>query len=653
MLVFGGSLGARTINEAAVEAFRAAPFRVLHAAGTRDHAALAPRVDGEHYDLRPYIDDFGEALAACDLCVARAGGSIFEIAAAGKPAILVPYPHASADHQTANARWMAEAGAAVVVPDARADGGAPGQRGRRAARRSARGWRRWRARRRRWRGPTRRRRSPTRCSPRRRPGERRDADERGAARARRLGGRRLHFVGIGGAGMSGLALIADALGATVTGLGPGELAVPRARARGGDRGGRRPRRRQRARRATTSSSSSRRRSAPTNPERAAARERGLREIHRGALLGELSRLRRTIAIAGTHGKTTTASMAAHALLALGWDPTYVIGGELRRPGATGRGTNAAFGTGEWLVVEADESDRSFLELAPEIAVVTNIELDHHTTYASHAELELAFAQFLRNGLRSVVADTPQAEAFLDRVGIDEAAFFGASEIELSADGSRFVWAGQPVALSVPGAHNVANAAAALTACVIAGARPREVAGTLADFAGAGRRFERLGAAAGSGALVVDDYAHHPTELRATIAAARTLGRARVVAVFQPHLFSRTQLLAREFGAALAQADAAVVLDVYPSRERAEDFPGVTGMLIAEAAADAARGRPVAWAPGFDDGAAGARRRCCARATCASCMGAGDVDELGRRLVAALKRPAKRQFLSRVSVSVEL
>jgi UDP-N-acetylglucosamine--N-acetylmuramyl-(pentapeptide) pyrophosphoryl-undecaprenol N-acetylglucosamine transferase len=117
VLVFGGSLGARRINEAAVEAFRSAPFRVLHASGTRDYDALAGRIEGEHYDLRPYIDDFGEALAACDLCVARAGGSIFEIAAAGKPAVLVPYPHASADHQTANARWMADAGAAVVVPD--------------------------------------------------------------------------------------------------------------------------------------------------------------------------------------------------------------------------------------------------------------------------------------------------------------------------------------------------------------------------------------------------------------------------------------------------------------------------------------------------------------------------------------------------------
>jgi len=446
-------------------------------------------------------------------------------------------------------------------------------------------------------------------------------------------GRRLHFVGVGGAGMSGLALIADSLGATVTGsdrsnssylervraagiaavVGHGAANVP-----GGDDvelvvstaiGG-------------------------ANPERAVARDRGLREIHRGELLGELSRLRRTIAIAGTHGKTTTASMTTHALLALGWDPTYVIGGELRRPGTSTpptRGTNAASGAGEWLVVEADESDRSFLELSPEIAVVTNIELDHHTTYASHAELELAFAEFLRNGLRCVVADTPQAEAFLDRVGIEEAAFFGAAEIELGPDGSRFVWAGQPVALSVPGAHNVSNAAAALTACVIAGARASELAGTLANFAGAGRRFERLGQATGSGALVVDDYAHHPTELSATIAAARTLALRRVVAVFQPHLFSRTQLLAREFGAALAQADAAVVLDVYPSRERAEDFPDVSGLCIAEAAADAARGRPVAWAPGFDEAQRVLERLLRAGDVCLV-MGAGDVDDLGRRLV---------------------
>ncbi len=442
-------------------------------------------------------------------------------------------------------------------------------------------------------------------------------------------GRRLHFVGIGGAGMSGLALIAGELGAVVTGSDRASSPyLERVAAAGipaivGHDAANVPEGDDVELVVSTAIGLE-------NAERVAGRERGLTEIHRGALLGELSRLRRTISIAGTHGKTTTASMAAHALIALGWDPTYVIGGELRRPGESGRGTNAAFGTGEWLVVEADESDRSFLELTSEIAVVTNIELDHHTTYPSLPDLEHAFADFLRNGLRCVVADTEDAEAFLDRVGIVESAFFGASEIALGEDGSRFTWAGQPVALSVPGVHNVANAAAALTACVIAGAKPREVAGTLADFAGAGRRFERLGRHA-SGALVVDDYAHHPTELLATIAAARTLGHRRVVAVFQPHLFSRTQMLCREFGAALARADVAVVLDIYPSRESAEDYPEVTGRLVAEAAADSARGRTVAWTPDFD-AAEMVLDAVLRESDLCLVLGAGDVDALGRRLV---------------------
>jgi UDP-N-acetylmuramate--alanine ligase len=283
------------------------------------------------------------------------------------------------------------------------------------------------------------------------------------------------------------------------------------------------------------------------------------------------------------------------------------------------------------VVEADESDRSLLGLSPTVAVVTNAELDHHTTYGSVAELELAFAGFLRNGLRRVVADTQGAEAFLDRAGIVEAAVYGASEIELHAGGSRFRWAEQDVTLAVPGAHNVANAAAALTACVIAGAKRSELALALADFRGAGRRFERLGTT-DAGALVVDDYAHHPTELAATIAAARTLAPRRVVAAFQPHLYSRTQLLAREFGAALAAADVACVLDVYPARERAEDFPGVSGLLVAEAAADAARGRVVAWAPGFDE-AERVLRSVLRDGDLCLVLGAGDIDALGRRLVA--------------------
>jgi UDP-N-acetylmuramate--alanine ligase len=247
------------------------------------------------------------------------------------------------------------------------------------------------------------------------------------------------------------------------------------------------------------------------------------------------------------------------------------------------------------------------------------------------EVEEAFGTFLRGSLRCVVADTPEAEARLDRAEVGEAAFFRADDLRLGAGGSRFVWAEQDVVLGVPGAHNAANAAAALTACLMAGAPRRELAGALADFRGAGRRFERLGETA-AGVLVVDDYAHHPTEVRATIAAARTLGRRRVVAVFQPHLYSRTRLLAREFGAALAGADAVCVLDVYPARERAEDFPGVGGLLVAEAAADAAGGRPVVWAPGFDDAERllGAVLR---PGDLCLVLGAGDVDALARRLVA--------------------
>ena len=184
--------------------------------------------------------------------------------------------------------------------------------------------------------------------------------------------------------------------------------------------------------------------AADNPERAAGRDRGLRELHRGALLGELSRLRRTIAIAGTHGKTTTTSMVAHALLALGWEPSYLIGGELRRRARTRPGARAS-GSSSRPTSPTARCSRS----QSEIAVVTNVELDHHTTYPSLAELEEAFGEFLCNGLRRVVADTPAAEAFLDRVGINEAAFYGASEIELHAGGSRFAWAERRVGCRCP------------------------------------------------------------------------------------------------------------------------------------------------------------------------------------------------------------
>jgi UDP-N-acetylmuramate--alanine ligase len=183
---------------------------------------------------------------------------------------------------------------------------------------------------------------------------------------------------------------------------------------------------------------------------------------------------------------------------------------------------------------------------------------------------------------------------------------------------------------VPGAHNALNAAAALTAARLAGADLAAAAAALRDFEGAGRRFERLGRTL-EGALVVDDYAHHPTEVAATLAAARTLGPRRLVAVFQPHLFSRTARQATEFGAALAAADEVVVLDVYPARERAEDFPGISGLRVAEAAADAAAGRPVAWMPGAADAERYLRGRL-RDGDLVLTLGAGDVDALGRTLV---------------------
>jgi UDP-N-acetylmuramate--alanine ligase len=434
-------------------------------------------------------------------------------------------------------------------------------------------------------------------------------------------GRKLHFVGIGGAGMSGLALVANALGASVTGSdrAAGSPYAGPLRAAGiepaiGHDAGNVPG----GAELVVSSA------IPfDNPERVAARDRGLRELHRADLLGELTRLRPTIAVTGTHGKTTTSSMLVHALRACGLDPGYLVGGAVRSTGS-----NAGWGAGEWLVVEADESDRSLLKLSPAVAVLTNAELDHHTTYASQRDVDETFRTFLALADRAaVIWDRPEllalAPAELPLVAFDAAP-------ELTPGGSRFTLDGVAVELTVPGAHNARNAAAALTAARLAGADLAAAAAALRDFQGAGRRFERLGTSA-EGALVVDDYAHHPTEVAATLEAARTLGPRRVVAVFQPHLFSRTARQAAEFGTALAGADEVVVLDVYPARERAEDFPGVTGLLVAEAAADAAGGKPVAWMPGFDQAEAYLRRRL-RDGDLVLTLGAGDVDALGRALV---------------------
>ena len=428
--------------------------------------------------------------------------------------------------------------------------------------------------------------------------------------------RRLHFVGIGGAGMSGLALIAQALGASVSGSDRAETGyLARLREHGIE-----PRIGHDASNVPAGAEVVYSTAIPAdNPERRAA---GGGELHRADLLAQIASVKRCLAVTGTAGKTTTSAMLVRALRAAGLDPAYAVGGELRDTGS-----NAGWGGGEWIVVEADESDRSLLKLDPEIAVLTNADLDHHTTYASRLDLEATFREFMsRAGERAVVWDRPALRALCPPDAIP----YDAADAILSPAGSHFHWRGLEVVLSVPGGHNAINAAGALTAAALAGADPAAAAASLRDFRGARRRFERLGETRG-GAVVYDDYAHHPTKVAAAVATGRSLDPRRLVAVFQPHLYSRTRALAREFGVALASADVIVVLPVYAARERTEDYPGVDGRLVAAAAADAAPGRTVGWLPSFDD----ARRFLAANlrdGDLCLLMGAGDIDALGRSLV---------------------
>ena len=316
-----------------------------------------------------------------------------------------------------------------------------------------------------------------------------------------------------------------------------------------------------------------------NPELVRARERGQRVIHRGELLAELCTAGRLIAVAGTHGKTTTTGMLVHALRALGADPAFFIGGDLPGAGPDGAPGNAGWGEGEWLVAEADESDASFLELRPEVAVVTNVELDHHSRWRSRAELIDAFGRFAEPARALVVGP----DAVLDDLAARECAV----RFDERRPGP------ETLGLAVPGRHNVLNARAALAALEHAGFDGEEAAGALASFPGMLRRQELKGRR--DGAVIYDDYAHHPTEVRATLEALRELQPKRIVAVFQPHLYSRTKALAPDFGAALAAADEVGVLEVYAAREEpVGPLAGVSGLDVARATADRAGGKPVLW-----------------------------------------------------------
>jgi UDP-N-acetylmuramate--alanine ligase len=395
-------------------------------------------------------------------------------------------------------------------------------------------------------------------------------------------GRRLHFIGIGGAGMSGLALVCARLGATVSGSDRSDSSyMERLRAAGlepvvGHDAANLPE----GVEVVVSTAI-----AADNPELASARERGAKPIHRGALLAELCAEKRLIAIAGTHGKTTTAAMAVWALRAIGADPAFFVGGEVPGVGKEGAAANAGWGGGEWVVAEADESDASFLELKPEIAVVTNIEMDHHARWGSLTELRGAFAEFAAPAAAVVLP----ADASLDNLAADTPM--------LHFDAARPGPIG--LQLAVPGLHNRANAHAALAAIELAGLDVAAAGVALQDFPGVRRRLELKGSR--NGVRIYDDYGHHPSEVRAALSALRELRPARLIAVFQPHLYSRTKAFAEEFGAALALADEVAVLDVYPAREQpVGELAGVSGLDVARAAAERIGGRRVWWLPDVAD-----------------------------------------------------
>jgi UDP-N-acetylmuramate--alanine ligase len=451
-----------------------------------------------------------------------------------------------------------------------------------------------------------------------------------------------HFIGIGGAGMSGLAKILALRGAQVSGSDAKEsttvlaLRDLGAQVSVGHAAENLP--------ATAScvvvSSAIR----ESNPELVAGRERGLPVIHRADALAALMEDRRALAVAGTHGKTTTTSMLAVSLAALGLDPSYAIGGDLDVPGS-----NARHGTGEIFVAEADESDRSFQKYSPEVAIVLNVELDHHANYASMDEIYESFEAFVARivpggtlvvsadhpGARELtarVADRPEltvvtvgdsADATVRILGITARGM--TSDVTVLVDGAELTFR-----VSVPGRHYAHNAVAALAAGIALGIPAAELAEALGSYTGVLRRLQLKGEA--GGVQVIDSYAHHPTEISADLDAIRAAAgeTGRVLVLFQPHLFSRTQQLGTEMGEALSLADAVVVLDIYPARE--DPIPGVTSDLVIDSARS--HGTDVTAAHSADDAVellAGMAKP----GDLVLTMGAGDVTFLGPEILARL------------------
>jgi UDP-N-acetylmuramate--alanine ligase len=399
--------------------------------------------------------------------------------------------------------------------------------------------------------------------------------------------KRIHLVGIGGIGMSGIAEVLLTLGYSVSGsdVKPSAL-TERLRNLGAEIfEGHHAEHVQGAHVVVVSSAVR-----PDNPEVAEAQRCKIPVIPRAEMLAELMRLKYGIAVAGAHGKTTTTSMTASVLAAAGLDPTYVVGGRVNHIGATAR-----LGRGAYMVVEADESDRTFLLLAPVVAVVTTIDREHLDTYKSLEEIQEAFAQFVNRvpfyGAAVLCLDEPNVQAIIPQVkrpvityGTSSQADLVIGEIELKGLESSFrlTYRGEDLGQfhlnGPPGIHNVRNAAAATVVALYLNIPAELIRAGLEEFSGVGRRFDVKGVI--NGITLIDDYGHHPTEIRATLEAARGCRYNRLLVLFQPHRYTRTQHLWDEFCRAFNQADLVVLTDIYAAHE--EPIPGVTGEALAEA-----------------------------------------------------------------------
>lgn len=459
---------------------------------------------------------------------------------------------------------------------------------------------------------------------------------------------RVHMVGIGGAGMSGIARILLDRGGLVSGSDAkdsrGLIAL---RARGAQvRVGHDPSALDMLPGGPTAVVTTHAAIPKTNPELVEARNRGIPVILRPAVLAKLMAGYTTLMVTGTHGKTTTTSMIIVALQHSGFDPSFAVGGDLGQAG-----TNAHHGSGSCFVAEADESDGSLLEYSPDIVVVTNIEADHLDFYGSVEAYTAVFDQFVERirpgGALVVCADDAGAAALGERaaaLGVRVLRYGSAQDL----DATLVEWTQQGtgavaeirlqgengprvVRLSVPGRHMALNALGALLAAIEAGAPVDSVLEGLAGFDGVRRRFELVGTA--NGVRVFDDYGHHPTEVRVTLAALRAAveGQGRAIAVFQPHLYSRTETFAAEFGEALSAADEVFVLDVYAARE--QPLAGISGATVADAVT-----APVTYVPDFSAVAARVAASV-APGDVVVTMGAGDVTLLGREILAEVEARA--------------